>query len=106
MTQASISSSVPSLDRPMMIHCPLKTPSKQLEYRQDKHCIEFASYSKININSGTDDACSVSWSAFHASQTDTTVPGSQITTSSLLPLFPEDAATVAVIKHSLDIFKK
>ena len=60
----------------------------------------------ITVNAGTDDACNVSWSVFHASHTDTTVTGSQIMTSSLLPLFPEDAATVAMIKHSLDILKK
>ncbi len=49
----------------------------------------------------------VSWSAFHANCYD---PGSSTDiptdTSCLLPLFEEDAATVAMIRHSLDVIKK
>ena len=49
----------------------------------------------------------VSWSAFHANCYD---PGSSMDiptdTSCLLPLFEEDAATVAMIRHSLDVIKK
>ncbi len=60
----------------------------------------------IAVSAGTDDACNVSWSAFHANHTAATISVSQMTKSSLLPLFPEDVATVAMIKHSLDILKK
>ena len=48
----------------------------------------------------------VSWSAFHANY----YPGSPMDistdTSCLLPLFEEDAATVAMIRHSLNVIKK
>jgi len=60
----------------------------------------------IAVSVGIDDVCNVSWSAFHANHTASTISVSQMTKSSLLPLFPEDAATVAMIKHSLDILKK
>ena len=49
----------------------------------------------------------VSWSAFHASLVD---QSSEAPTSNaiscLLPLFQEDAATVAMIRHSFDVVKK
>ena len=50
------------------------------------------------------DTASISWSAFHANSmqsiTETT------TTTCLLPLFQEDAATVSMMRHSLDVIKK
>lgn len=48
----------------------------------------------------------MSWSAFHASHEDFASSDLPTTTSCLLPLFQEDAATVAMVKHSLDVINK
>ena len=48
----------------------------------------------------------MSWSAFHANHGDFSSSDMPTTTSCLLPLFQEDAATVAMVRHSLDIIKK
>ena len=46
----------------------------------------------------------MSWAACHANRQDLTE--SPTTTSFLLPLFQEDAATIAMMRHSLDVIKK
>ena len=46
----------------------------------------------------------MSWAAFHANRHDLTE--SPTTTSFLLPLFQEDAATTAMVRHPLDVIKK
>ena len=56
-----------------------------------------------NTGAGTSN---VSWSAFHANHGDFSSSDMPTTTSCLLPLFQEDAATVAMVRHSLDIIKK
>ena len=48
----------------------------------------------------------MSWSAFHANHYDFLSSDMPTTTSCLLPLFQEYAATVAMVRHSLDIIKK
>ena len=49
----------------------------------------------------------MSWSAFHASCPDLGSSKDTIVgTCCLLPLFQEDAATVAMVRHSLDVIKK
>ena len=48
------------------------------------------------------DEC-VSWPAYHASIQTTEIPPAAI--NALLPLFPENAHSVAMIKHSIDIVK-
>lgn len=48
----------------------------------------------------------MSWSAFHASHDYSSSLDMPITTSCLLPLFQEDAPTVAMVMHSLDLIKK
>jgi len=49
----------------------------------------------------------VSWSAFHAScELEENATEKSCATSHLLPLFQEDAATVAMIRHSMDIIMK
>lgn len=52
------------------------------------------------------DTSNVSWSAFHANRDDPASSDTATATSCLLPLFLEDAATVAMIRHSLDVIKK
>ena len=53
------------------------------------------------------DVSNVSWSAFHASSEDASkIKDVPTTTSCLLPLFQEDAATVAMVRHSMDVIKK
>ena len=55
------------------------------------------------IHTGTDTS-NASWSAFHASCDEPSNPTvTKTATSCLLPLFQEDAATVAMIRHSLDV---
>ncbi len=46
---------------------------------------------------------SPSWSAFHASQEETLATAT--TTLCLLPLFQEDTATVAMVRHALAVIK-
>ena len=46
----------------------------------------------------------MSWAAFYANREDLTE--SPTTTSFLLPLFQENAATNAMVRHSLDVIKK
>ena len=46
----------------------------------------------------------VSWAAYHANQQK--VNNSQTANSALLPLFPDDPWSVAMIKHALDVVKK
>ena len=48
----------------------------------------------------------MSWSAFHSCRDDCSSSDPPTATSSLLPLFQEDAATVAMVRHSLDVIKK
>ncbi len=46
----------------------------------------------------------VSWSAFHSHQPSCTPPTSTVI-SVLLPLFPDQAKSVAMIKHAMDVIK-
>ena len=49
----------------------------------------------------------VSWSAYHARlQPEDAVSGSDVALASLLPLFSEEAKSVAMIRHSMDVVKK
>ena len=48
----------------------------------------------------------MSWSAFHASRDDLSNSDMPTGTLCLLPLFQEDAATVAMVRHSMDVIKK
>ena len=49
----------------------------------------------------------MSWSAFHASRPDLgSTKDTIVGTCCLLPLFQEDAATAAMVRHSLDVIKK
>ena len=49
----------------------------------------------------------MSWSAFHASHLDLgSTKDTTVGICCLLPLFQEDAATVAMVRHSLDVIKK
>ena len=45
----------------------------------------------------------VSWSAYHASQATPSDAESLLDISSLLPFFQEEAKSVAMIRHSMDI---
>ena len=54
-----------------------------------------------------EDDATVSWAAFHAStQQPNTVKDSRTLITTLLPLFHDQAKSVAMIKHSMDIVKK
>jgi hypothetical protein len=48
----------------------------------------------------------VSWAAYHANHEDESEDESKTAISALLPLFPDDSKTVAMIKHSMDVVKK
>ncbi len=120
MTQGKLSCAVPSLETPVKAECPLVAPSITLEYGYELiicitmpslfYCIFLAFCSWLQhvfVSSNTEAGSSnVSWSAFHASHEDSASSDLPTTTSCLLPLFQEDAATVAMVKHSLDIIKK
>ena len=60
----------------------------------------------LAVHSGIN-AANVSWSAFHASRLDLgSTKDTTVGICRLLPLFQEDAATVAMVRHSLDVIKK
>ena len=47
---------------------------------------------------------SVSWTAFHSHQL-SCVPPSSVATSALLPLFPDQAKSIAMIRHAMEVIK-
>ena len=59
---------------------------------------------------GGQETANISWSAFHANteqiNSGETQEETQTTTSCLLPLFQEDAATISMMRHSLDVIRK
>ena len=49
----------------------------------------------------------ISWAAYHASlQPPNAIPESSVTLSSLLPLFYDQAKSVAMIRHSMDVVRQ
>ena len=77
--------------------CKEITLSKQL-------ALEYEWFEKVSISLDHENETSLSWAAHHASK------GHQshfeISLSTLMPLFPESAYSVAMVKHAMDIAKK
>ena len=65
--------------------------------------LEYQWLKKVCLSMDTEETVSLSWSAHHASQE--RQPQFEISLSAMMPLFPELAHSVAMIKHAMDLAK-
>lgn len=66
-------------------------------------CLEYQWLQKVCLSMDTEEAVSLSWPAHHASMERN--PHFEISLSAMMPLFPESAHSVAMIKHAMDLVK-
>ena len=117
VAHGKLSCVVPSLEKPLTTECPLAAPSIKFEYRYSykfnnmlfhlNHSLLCKWLQHICIAAETGAGTSnESWSAFHSCRDDCSSSGTPTAMSCLLPLFQEDASTIAMVRHSLDVIKK
>ena len=72
-----------------------------------KWCEHVTRVIETELNSQDEKDLHVSWAAYHANEMPAEIVQTPpLTTSALLPLFPDDSKSVAMIKHSMDVVKK
>lgn len=71
---------------------------------QKNLCLEYEWLEKVCLSMETQEAVSLSWPAHHASKE--RHPHFEISLSAMMPLFPESAHSVAMIKHAMDLAKQ
>ena len=117
VAHGKLSCAVPSLEKPLTTECPLVALSIKFEYRYSyklnnmifhlNHSLLCKWLQHVCIAAETGAGTSnVSWSAFHSCRDDYSSSDTPTATSSLLPLFQNDSATIAMVRHSLDVIKK
>ena len=90
---------VPPLQGPFVRFCPGMKEAFSLEYKWVEH-VRDELHREISQN-----ILQISWAAFHANKL---LPNreNQLSRSSLLPLFQEEAASAAMICHAIDVITK
>ena len=95
---------VPELCSLVQSSCNLLTEAVTQEY---KWCDHICKVVEANSVENGDKDLHVSWAAYHANMTVPTETTDHIpkTVSTLLPLFPDDSKSIAMIRHSMDVVK-
>lgn len=98
---SSINAVMPKLEGPNKSDCKHIPLALQTEYKWLDHVRQVISVDNVN------DSDDLTWAAYHASctQGDGTTRNSTTSISCLLPLFYEDAKSIAMIRHGMDIVK-
>lgn len=87
---------------PPTVETPVQTPDQ--EYLLQNLRLEYDWLQHFSSTQDVSDTESVSWSSHHASQE--RGPKVEVSTSSLLPLLPDQAHSVSTIKHAMDKVKE
>ena len=88
------------------VQCPIKSDCQLIPQAIEKEVMWLEHVKTVLSNDCLQEDETVSWSAYHANQQSSLISEEAVAITSLLPLFYDQAKSLAMIKHSMDVVKQ